>query len=311
MDYYSKACHALVPEPDHHYLSTLSRIFVERRAKVLHARCQIDSLPVEVMSLIFLLCNEELSQPSLLLLLLQVCSRWRIIATETPRLWRTPLFVLGLLFLRNRDSHQAYMAARLKRVGVVPVSLSLTVPDIEYLPHQVADVTQYNPRFFARVHHLRVSSPPSQLSNLLGGAVGHAMPELHSVSLKMAHWNPRQWPSDARLFRLAPVHCDLTIDAQGSIMGQRLGPGFMKAFPWSQLTTLTLKLPWGISFWYSVLHECKSLCIGCLITRILFHFILGNHLFSIGWSLCDSPSKVLAISPSWGGSLCPRSKASM
>ncbi|KAJ7836934.1 hypothetical protein B0H13DRAFT_2368459 [Mycena leptocephala] len=264
MDYLSKARHALVSEPDHHYLITLSRIFVEMRAKVFRARCRIDSLPVEVMSLIFLFCNEELSPP---LLLSQVCSRWRTIATETPRLWRTPSFVLGLPFFRNRDSHQAYMAAWLERAGVIPVSLSLTVPDIEYLPHQVADVTQYNPRFFDRMHNLRVTSPPLQLSNLLGGAAGHAMPELRSVSMNMAHWNPRQWPSDARLFRRAPVLRDLTIDAQGPIMGQRPGPGFMTAFPWSQLTTLTLKLPWGISSWYSVLGECKSLCIGRFIIR--------------------------------------------
>ncbi|KAJ7922102.1 hypothetical protein B0H13DRAFT_2317704 [Mycena leptocephala] len=247
-----KARRVVLAEADDSYLDNLSEIFLDMRASPAD-NCLIHSLPLK---------SYPLSSSSALpKIRLGVCSRWRTIATETAGLWRIPSFALGPSFFGHRDNHHAQMALWLARAKSSAIILSLTVEDVQYLPHETFDVGQNNLAFFAPVHTLRISSPHSQLYDLLG-AGGSLMPALRSLSLFILRWDPSKW---TRLCQSAPLLRDLTIQAEGLIVSLRLSPGFISAFQWSQLTVLTLKLDLGISVWVLLFSQCTSLRTGRFI----------------------------------------------
>ncbi|KAJ7464950.1 hypothetical protein B0H11DRAFT_1922371 [Mycena galericulata] len=246
-------------------VETLSQHFVNMRGAP-GDKCSVHTLPVELISLIFLHCTpfgcHRFETP---LLLLRICSRWRIIAIQTPGLWRNPSFVVGLPYLGHRDNHSSQMALWLARAKSAAITLSLAVDEEEYLPHETFDLVRHNPSICHLVRTLHISSPQPQLCNLLGGADGPIISTLQSLCLVISRWSLGSWAVGDQFCRSAPLLRELKIEA-GGIGGFVLAPlsdaGFITAFPWFQLTTLSLQMVLGTSTWIAVFSQCTSLQIG-------------------------------------------------
>ncbi|KAJ7432481.1 hypothetical protein B0H11DRAFT_2260554 [Mycena galericulata] len=269
---------SIVTTADDSYLKDLCDSFIEMRMIRSHA-CTMNDLPTEVISHIFLHCAASQDRPdrfAIPLLLLQTCSRWRIIAIGTSSLWRGPSFALSRRYFADRDNHLKQMALWLSRAKSSSISLSLAVDDAPYTSHEIFDVARYSPSLFCRVQTLRISSPQSQLCNLLGGYVGGpgpVMSALESASLIISRWNLESWPSSVQLCRSAPLLSKLSVegwlhDPDHPLHADR---GFITAFPWSQLTTLTIQVDLGISIWIAVFSQCTSLRTGRFILCNDFH----------------------------------------
>ncbi|KAJ7464954.1 hypothetical protein B0H11DRAFT_1922375 [Mycena galericulata] len=248
-------------------VETLSQHFVSMRGAP-GDKCSVHTLPVELISLIFLHCassdnhRDRIATP---LLLLRICSFWRAIAVQTAELWRKPSLALGPSYLADRDNYHLQVASWLTRAKSSPITLYLVLAADEQLPHETFDLAVHHPSLFGRVQTLHISSPQSQLCNLLGGAGGPAMSLLESVSLVISSWDLRSWPSGVQFCGSAPLLSHLKIEAGRFASSMRLNPGFAQAFPWSQLTTLIMQMDLGISIWISVFSQCTSLVTGRFI----------------------------------------------
>ncbi|KAJ7033287.1 hypothetical protein C8F04DRAFT_1261099 [Mycena alexandri] len=239
---------------DHRYLQDLSDIFLDLRTTHAEVKCPIHRLPVELVSEIFLFCPPPNGRPARLelpLLLLHVCAKWRAVAANTSGLWRTASFTLGCSFIDHQGNHHAQMASWLARAKAPTASLSITVDESHNVAHKAFRIARYNPSLFALVRNLSISSPRSQLPNLLGGDA----PALESLSLAIQD-DPR-WLRGLRPTQLAPRFYHLPILAEG--IGNRRPPRFLAAFPWLQLNTLTLKINMRFSVWMTVFSQCTSL----------------------------------------------------
>ncbi|KAJ7432490.1 hypothetical protein B0H11DRAFT_2260564 [Mycena galericulata] len=260
----------IVTTADDSYLEDLSDTFIEMRMIRRHTRTMND-LPTEVISHIFLHCAATQDRPdrfAIPLLLLQTCSRWRIIAIGTASLWRGPSFALGRRYFADRDNHLTQMACWLSRAKSSSISLSLAVDDAPYTSDEIFDVARYCPSLFCRVQTLRISAPQSQLGHLLGGhggGRGPVMATLESLSLVISRWNLQGWSSGFQFCRYSPLR-ELTIEVGrplNPVDPSRTNSMFTAAFPWSQLTTITMQLGLGISTWISIFSQCLSLHEAC------------------------------------------------
>ncbi|KAJ7432497.1 hypothetical protein B0H11DRAFT_2260572 [Mycena galericulata] len=267
---------SIVTTADDSYLETLSDTFMDMRIIRGHKRT-VNDLPTEVMSHIFLHCATSKDRPprfTIPLLLLRVCSMWRIVAIGTPWLWRRPSFPLGPCFFADRDNHLIQMAFWLTRARSSSISMSLAVDDAQYTSHEIFDIARYSPSFYRRVQTLHISSPQSQLGHLLGGygdGPKPAMPRLQSLSLVFPTWDLNTWEPGVQLCRSAPLLRELKIQAGGVFTSSRLESGFNTAFPWSQLTTLTIEIDLGVSTWIPVFSQCTALRSGRFIVCSDFH----------------------------------------
>ncbi|KAJ7818879.1 hypothetical protein B0H13DRAFT_1922015 [Mycena leptocephala] len=243
-----KARRVVLAEADDSYLDNLSEIFLDMRASPAD-NCLIHSLPPEMYPL-----SSSSALPKIRLGVEDHCHRnsWAVADT----LLRSWPFIFRPS--RQPSCSNGFVVSESEIVRHHPL---LTVEDVQYLPHETFDVGQNNLAFFAPVHTLRISSPHSQLYDLLG-AGGSLMPALRSLSLFILRWDPSKW---TRLCQSAPLLRDLTIQAEGLIVSLRLSPGFISAFQWSQLTVLTLKLDLGISVWVLLFSQCTSLRTGRFI----------------------------------------------
>ncbi|KAJ7432486.1 hypothetical protein B0H11DRAFT_2260560 [Mycena galericulata] len=267
---------SIVTTADDSYLKDLCDTFIEMRMIRSHA-CTMNDLPTEVISHIFLHCAAAQDLPhrfAIPLLLLQTCSRWRIIAIGTASLWRGPSFALGTRYFADRDNHLAQMALWLTRAKSSSISLSLAVDDAPYTSDEIFDVSRYSPSLFSCVQTLHISSPQSQLFHLLRGDTGGpgpVMPALESASIIISRWDLRCWPFRSQFCSLAPVLSNLTIASRwlaDPAHPLHIDRGFITAFPWSQLTNLTIQIDIGIFVWISIFSQCTSLCTGRFIVGV-------------------------------------------
>ncbi|KAJ7658374.1 hypothetical protein DFH06DRAFT_1327652 [Mycena polygramma] len=251
---------------DDAYLGILSESFVSIRG-IPRVKCPISRLPFELVSYILLLCAPHRPADRLVAPLrwLQVCSRWRTIASDTAGLWREPVFTLSRSFFAARGNHEAQLTTWMRRAKS-SIKLSLIVGDAQYLPHEIFDIAQHNPSLYSQVYSLHICSPLSQLCNLLRGATGSDTTTLHSVSLLISNCNSTQSLPHVQLFRSAPRLRKLTIEAEGFLIDRQLSDKLL-AFPWSQLTELTLKLELEISTWILIFSQCSALHSASFIVR--------------------------------------------
>ncbi|KAJ7033314.1 hypothetical protein C8F04DRAFT_957825, partial [Mycena alexandri] len=242
---------------DHRYLQGLSDIFLDLRTTHAEVKCPIHRLPVELVSEIFLFCPPSNGRPARLelpLLLLHVCAKWRAVSANTSGLWRTSSFTLGRSFIDHPENHHAQMASWLARVKAPTASLSITVDGSPNVPHEAFRFARHNPSLFTLVRNLHISTPHSQLLNLLSGGG----PALESLSLLISQRNSMQWPPHLQFRQSTPLLREVTIIAVG-LPVSKVSPGFATALPWSQLTVLTIKMTLTFSIWMLVFKECTSL----------------------------------------------------
>ncbi|KAJ7464957.1 hypothetical protein B0H11DRAFT_2240385 [Mycena galericulata] len=282
----SKAHEIVMVEDDESPVKTLSTHFVIMRT-IPRDKCSVHTLPVELVSLIFLHCTpsgrHRFETP---LLLLRICARWREIAIQTPELWRDPRFPLGPSFFRNRDNHHLQMASWFGRAKSSAIALSLVVRPPYYLPDQTFDLAQHNPFFFSHVRTLRISSPGSQLRHLLGSVDGSAMSVLEALSL-FIDGSRNLCPPGVVFCHSAPLLRSLKIDTRQRLtVNPHYNGGFLTAFPWSQLTMLTLQMVLDVSVWIPVFSQCSLLETGRFVVRKDFHPfsktpVTFHHLISL------------------------------
>ncbi|KAJ7488574.1 hypothetical protein B0H11DRAFT_2230107 [Mycena galericulata] len=265
----------IVTTADDSYLKDLCDTFIEMRMIRSHA-CTMNDLPTEVISHIFLHCAASQDRPdrfAIPLLLLQTCSRWRIIAIGTASLWRGPYFALGRRYFADPDNHLTQMALWLSRAKSSSICLSLDVDDAPYTSDEIFDVARYSPSLFSRVQTLDISSPQSQLFNLLRGdpsGPGPVMPVLEFASITISRWDLECWRFRSQFCHLAPLLRNLTIASRWLADPAHPDPlhidgGLMTMFPWSRLTNLTIQIDIGIYIWVGILSQCTSLRTGRFI----------------------------------------------
>ncbi|KAJ7190541.1 hypothetical protein B0H12DRAFT_1246406 [Mycena haematopus] len=178
------------------------------------------------------------------------------------------------------------MALWVARAKSSSITLSLAVEDAKYLSHETFDIARRHPSLFPLVHDLQISSPQSQLYDLFGGTDGSNMLCLESISLIISKWKSRNWTLGVRLCQSAPLLRKLTIRASGLVSSEQVSPGFITAFPWSQLTDLTMKLGLSLSVWMLIFSQCTSLLNGAFIVCTRgpdphFPTLAFNHLQSL------------------------------
>ncbi|KAJ7177698.1 hypothetical protein C8R46DRAFT_1212439 [Mycena filopes] len=252
---FTKAHNAILTAANDRYLQDLTGIFVDLRTTNAEVNCPIHRLPVEVVSEIFLLCPSD-TQPDRFgspLVLLQVCAGWRTVAIDTSGLWRTASFVLGRSFLAHDKNHHVQMASWLARAKAPTATLSIAVDESYDVLHKAFRMARYNPSLFASVRILRISSPQSQLPNLLNGGPGSCMPALESLSLITPRWNLLQRPLHRSTVR------DQRVLPAGLRLSTRRRPMLLTALPWSQLRTLIIQINIRFSAWLAIFSQCTSL----------------------------------------------------
>ena len=205
------------------------------------AQTPVHTLPPEILSLIFVFSRTPPEQCDLArspLLFLWVCSRWRHVAIETPVLWRD-LSLNG----RCRPECWEQIFAWLTRAKTQHVALALTFSKWMSIPRQYLHSSS------DAVRTLALSLDQSQLPTHFG----QLFPSLEVLSLKLSSLSIVQ-------FRMvAPLLRSLSITARWV---SNLNDGFLRAFPWSQLTTLDLRVQLGISSWIPIFTQCRELQFG-------------------------------------------------
>ncbi|KAJ7197610.1 hypothetical protein GGX14DRAFT_574086 [Mycena pura] len=254
--------------------SYLEVLFAELAAvrSVLQSNSPFNRLPTELVSEIFtLFVMSSRDEPrTSLFRVMRVCSRWRAIAVTTPVLWRSPSFVLGPTFCRNTnpDASIHQIVSWIARAKSTAVTVSLTVPDHEYLAAQFFDGSQFTPACFRHVGSLSLSSPQSQLLRLLGrGSNGCTTSDVYSfntLSLTMPTLDMRRWPGSISLRRRAPSLRDLEIKAEETLSITSEST-FLAGFPWDHLTTLRLQMVLSSSVWIPLFTQCVRLQSGSFI----------------------------------------------
>ncbi|KAJ7209829.1 hypothetical protein B0H12DRAFT_1233883 [Mycena haematopus] len=222
----SRAARVVEADTDGSYLENLEEIFVQLRSKAQAAQYSFNALPVELIAEIFLFCAP--------LLHVEEHRRGNGRAMEDTLLQPEPVVVHEGEIDRHRSLFDR---------GGSPVSHNESLA----------------PFLFELVRTLHISSPHFQLYRLLESVGGSSMATLQLVNILISAPRFESWTPDVPLFRSAPLLHDLTIRGARVFTSAQLSPTFVAAFPWSQLTVLTLKLFVGISVWIPIFSQCRVL----------------------------------------------------
>ncbi|KAF7294304.1 F-box domain-containing protein [Mycena chlorophos] len=142
----------------------------------------IQSLPLEIITEIFLLCIPEydwdnsIAPSSAPLLLLRVCRAWRQLALSTPKLWRIfhvqdPFDAIGQAFTPVEEQEKfeqlaGVMDAWFERAGGCSVQVTLTDVDWQTGPQAIAPFYQSLQRNSAQIGGLSLLSTPTALGEI-------------------------------------------------------------------------------------------------------------------------------------------------
>ncbi|KAJ6578135.1 hypothetical protein B0H19DRAFT_1062672 [Mycena capillaripes] len=258
-----------ISPPEGKFQNSHVKEFFAMRATI-YGIVPIHVLPAEILSEIFvhhLSLLDKSDRTESILLLLRVCSKWRVVALETAGLWRSPSFTLGPSFFRhNHRNSCSQMLSWLKRAKSEMTLFSLTFDDSSYSATQALDASRFDPSLLGAIRALKLSSPQSQLHPFLG----HDLPifsSLETLSLSVPTLNLEPWPIYMKLCRSALMLRKLTIETECVY-----NPGLISAFPWARLTSLSMKIDLGISVWMPIFSQCISLQTG--------EFILWDDLYN-------------------------------
>ncbi|KAJ7095641.1 hypothetical protein C8R44DRAFT_380902 [Mycena epipterygia] len=221
------------------------------------------SFPAEILGHIFIFCRDDsLSIPeystadttSAPMVLCHVCSRWRTVSHDTPRLWDTVCFPESA-FTTSADG-PAWVQRILQRSRAIPLSVNLTLePSSEPLP------SDGNHRSFDTVwdSHRRLQSvsmditadeamhlfPPKKMFPILSSIDLSFFSNIsHEVDL----------PTLLESFEHTPALRSVAVQADYS--GNRI---LHIAFPWSQLTHLVLQFSITTDVARDILVQCTML----------------------------------------------------
>ncbi|KAJ6526834.1 hypothetical protein B0H19DRAFT_1084410 [Mycena capillaripes] len=252
-----------ISPPEGKFQNSHVKEFFAMRATI-YGIVPIHVLPAEILSEIFvhhLSLLDKSDHTKSILLLLRVCSKWRVVALETAGLWRSPSFTLGPSFFRhNHRNSCSQMLSWLKRAKSEMTLFSLTFDDSSYSATQALDASRFDPSLLGAIRALKLSSPQSQLHPFLG----HDLPifsSLETLSLSVPTLNLEPWPIYMKLCRSALILRKLTIET-ACLTSPFYTPGLIAAFPWARLTTLSMKIDLGISTWMPIFSQCISLQTG-------------------------------------------------
>ncbi|KAJ6593041.1 hypothetical protein B0H19DRAFT_1055693 [Mycena capillaripes] len=249
-----------IPPGNTHFNKSHANAFLTMRNTV-YEDAPIHSIPVEVLSEIFAFVHPSRNQTDHLgspFLLMRVCWTWAAVAIGTAELWRHRAIVLGRPFLRCRDdSYRSQLSLWLKRGNSENVTLSMYFMHSRYLPNEIFDSTHFDASSFDAVQTLNLSGPASQLSSFVGPDAP-SLPSLATLSLT-TQWT--KWPNSAQLCLSTPLLRSLTINSMWKKPRNR-HYSLVLAFPWSQLTTIRIRIHLPISSWMPIFSQCLLLQTG-------------------------------------------------
>ncbi|KAJ6528170.1 hypothetical protein B0H19DRAFT_1083695 [Mycena capillaripes] len=165
-------------------------------------------------------------------------------------------------------------------------SVTLSIPFIfsRYLPHENFDSTQFNASSFDAVQTLNLSGPGSQLSSFVGPD-GPSLPSLATLSLT-TQW--KNWPNSAQSCLSTPLLRSLTISSGMWTKPRGRHHSLVLAFPWSQLTTICIRIHLPISSWMPIFSQCLLLQTGKFLLcggqyvdppqRVTFHDLVSLRI---------------------------------
>jgi hypothetical protein len=155
--------HILAPEKS---LSTAHRRWQNLHTRLNGYKYPILSIPTEITSIIFghflpdYPTRPQLTGPVSLAILGQICQKWRDIALNSPRLWRTMQLQLGATSFSNALLH--LLQTWLGRSGNLPLSICLEYGPAKYphaeaslLPHFVRAILSHSKRW----EYIRLALP--------------------------------------------------------------------------------------------------------------------------------------------------------
>ncbi|KAJ7656050.1 hypothetical protein DFH06DRAFT_475407 [Mycena polygramma] len=234
----------------------------------------MQSLPVEVLGQIFISCRDSsLGEPKYQTtnpayaprVLTHVCSRWRMVALSTPRLWDniqlpTSAFMGGEKIGQEILAHSCH----------VPLSLALLRPNTWI---DMPSVDDYNHRRWLDVvwdcsHRLQsISLTIHQQAVALHMLPLHtAFPRLSSIDMLVDYGSRPDLRTILESFQTAPLLRSLNLRSTAEFEG-----GLPEAiFPWSQLTNVDLTRALSIGGARHVLAQCPALAsarLCCLFER--------------------------------------------
>ncbi|KAJ7268909.1 hypothetical protein C8J57DRAFT_1131118, partial [Mycena rebaudengoi] len=221
--------HILAPEKS---LSTAHRRWQNLHTRLNGYKYPILSIPTEITSIIFghflpdYPTRPQLTGPVSLAILGQICQKWRDIALNSPRLWRTMQLQLGATSFSNALLH--LLQTWLGRSGNLPLSICLEYGSAKYphaeaslLPHFVRAILSHSKRW----EYIRLALPDAVFTFI--GDSANDFPLLRHFDLQ----SPRTglWAGPHTPFRNAP-----------NLTSARLGgyPSTSVTLPWAQLTII-------------------------------------------------------------------------
>ncbi|KAF9565608.1 hypothetical protein CPC08DRAFT_629643, partial [Agrocybe pediades] len=202
-------------------------------------------LPVELWAQIFVMCLPEdvFVKPNpreAPLLLCQVCSEWRRIATGTPLIWST----LSIRGSWRRQIWKSSLECWLQRSGNTPLCLDISIP--AYMePAFDEDVKKLVMSTANRWYHLRLSLPDTSLRSILGSTT---MPTLHRLEFNS--------PCPITALEIHPSQAPALKAV--SLLTKSLYPQPL-ILPWNQLTSLSSQCWLNILQHLEILRNCPLL----------------------------------------------------
>ncbi|PPR06402.1 hypothetical protein CVT26_004848 [Gymnopilus dilepis] len=258
-----------------------------------------DSLPVEIISLVFMNLIQDTAQyaPRSCLTLGKICKRWRQIAWSTPHLW-TKLVISP----QHATSHADAVLAEewLGRSGSLPLSIKLsTHPDDWHCTWQAVlqgckEMLEVLGRYSDRWHCLTLSVPSTSLEGI--GTLSCPPYQLRYLSLE-ADWDDREdfeIPNHPRIPTF--LHCSPKVVELHSINVD---------LDWTLVTKLTLDLVEIVEVLY--IFRTASNVSECTLSRIAFYgsdiltvtkgeLIICPMLKSLSISFCDEEAPAVFCS---------------
>ncbi|KAJ7857777.1 hypothetical protein B0H13DRAFT_1156463 [Mycena leptocephala] len=216
-------------------------------------------LPPEILSLIFMNCpradagTRAIRNPSPLLaplLLVQICSRWRRVALDTPMLWTE----LQLVHPRNQLRDNIMLENWVSNASPLPISLSARCFYSDPLLHALTLIRRF------KAVHLQLSWDSSEALASYSGCDA----EILHIEIVGRTYFPAHYPA----FRDSPSLRGFTLDTHG-------GSLLSFVLPWAQLTDLRVSEPLGFSS-MTVLVQCTNL-VNCTF-GMMGHFIEGEDV---------------------------------
>ncbi|KDR75654.1 hypothetical protein GALMADRAFT_211132 [Galerina marginata CBS 339.88] len=225
-----------------------SRITLLSRRNATHS--SQTRLPVELWAQIFFLClpPDDFVKPDphdAPLLLCQVCSAWRRVATGTPLLWST----LSIRGSWRRHIWKSSLECWLRRSGNAVLYLDISIP--EYLePTFDVEITKLILSSADRWYHLRLSLPDNLLRSMLNAT---HMPMLHKLEFSST-------------YPIAPLEIQTSQAPQlrtVSLLTKSLYPQPL-SLPWNQLTNVSSQCWLNIGQHLEILRKCPRLETYCM-----------------------------------------------